>query len=349
MSDTLVVLGDNPLVEVTAAYCSASSGTRVRVLRTDLGSTTPTLRELRVRTPDGATRSAQIASADEAEAAACSHVLVIANPRSLRRLLDDRPTLFEAADILIAPGNFAGAAGFRHWAREAGVDSPQVGELPGVAVFGQLTEDLVEIRHLKADLQCGGLCRSQGEALAASFGRWLPGLVGTHHHETSLANLNHVIHPPIMLANLSAIDRGEGRRFYRESLSEATGRLLEVVDSERCAISRSLTGESESTVQLFTRYYHAQGAAGESILELLQSFPGYELSQPPRALWPSYLTDDLPYGLAPMEELARRIGVATPTISSIITVFESATGLDVRSGAGELVDRLLHAGESPVE
>ena len=62
--------------------------------------------------------------------------------------------------------------------------------------------------------------------------------------ETGLSNMNAVFHPPGMLMNAGWIEHTEGGfLFYREGITPAVGRVMEVLDDERLAVARRLGNE----------------------------------------------------------------------------------------------------------
>ena len=59
--------------------------------------------------------------------------------------------------------------------------------------------------------------------------------------QTSLQNANPIIHPAVTLSNAARIEMTGGDfLFYEEGVSDATGRLIEVLDKERIAIGERM-------------------------------------------------------------------------------------------------------------
>jgi hypothetical protein len=86
------------------------------------------------------------------------------------------------------------------------------------------------------------------------------------------------------------------------------------------------------------RYYRDQGLAGQNIGEMLASLHFLAGSRGPESLHHRYICEDVTYSLAPMEELAHRLDVAAPLLSSLLDVYSSMCGSDLREAAPRLVD-----------
>src|SRR5204863_9765590 len=78
-------------------------------------------------------------------------------------------------------------------------------------------------------------------ALAEVFGALFPSLVlASSVLETSLSNLNAVMHPGAMLLNAGRIEATGGDfDFYPEGTTPAVGRVIEATDDDRLAIARA--------------------------------------------------------------------------------------------------------------
>ncbi len=161
---------------------------------------------------------------------------------------------------------------------------------------------------------------------------------------TTLQNGNPVLHPAIMLMNASRIENTSGDfLFYTDGVTPASARLIEAIDRERIALGAALGVELIPDPELGLR----QGYLSEATyLKGYNQGIGFAGSQAPKLLEFRYLTEDVPYGLVFMSELARQVGVATPAIDAVIAMSSIVLGQDFRSqgkrlpaelGLGDLV------------
>jgi opine dehydrogenase len=167
--------------------------------------------------------------------------------------------------------------------------------------------------------------------------------------QTTLQNGNPVIHPAIMLMNASRIENTGGDfLFYTDGVTPASANLIEAVDRERLALADALGVSLLSEPELGFR----QGYMGNATYQTGYSHGvGFAKSQAPSTLDFRYLTEDVPYGMVFMSELARQVGVPTPTIDAVIQIASVALGRDFRAegprtpetlGLGDLSPEELH-------
>ena len=136
--------------------------------------------------------------------------------------------------------------------------------------------------------------------------------------QTSLQNANPIIHPAVTLANAARIDtEGVEFLFYEEGVSDATGRLIEALDRERIAIGDKLGITVLPDPQMGMRQGYMLADNYGSGYRQAPGFLGIG-AQP--QLDHRYLNEDVGYGLVFMSNLARQVGVETPTMEAIIQV-----------------------------
>lgn len=165
--------------------------------------------------------------------------------------------------------------------------------------------------------------------------------------QTTLQNGNPVIHPAIMLMNASRIENTGGDfLFYTDGVTPASARLIEAIDTERLALADALGVELLSEPELGFR----QGYMGDATyLTGYNQGIGFAKSQAPKELEFRYLTEDVPYGMVFMSELARQVGVPTPTIDAVIQVASVALGRDFRAEGPRTPQSLGFGDLSPEE
>lgn len=134
-----------------------------------------------------------------------------------------------------------------------------------------------------------------------------------------------VMHPAPMLMNAGRIESTvEGFLFYREGMTRAVGKVMHAVDDERCAIAAALGLALPSALGIMNRYYGLShdclsGFAAHSEVHNVEK-------SAPTSLEHRYLSQDIPYVLAPWAALGQRLGVPTPTIDALMRLASLATG-----------------------
>lgn len=135
-----------------------------------------------------------------------------------------------------------------------------------------------------------------------------------------LSNLNPPAHVANMLGNLTRAERGEDWPNYG-SITTGVGRIVDAMDVERLMLADAF-GLSVRSVQ--DHYVHSFGVApgpvGEMAAAVYENRP--ELLGP-KTLETRFITEDVPFGLVPLEVLGRVTGVALPLHEAGIALFDA--------------------------
>lgn len=198
----------------------------------------------------------------------------------------------------------------------------------------------VNINTLRASFEVAAIPASRG-AEALSICRELFGdrfTLMDNILATALLNVNPVAHAAEVLPNLSRIDKRENWPLFG-NLTPSAARMGEAIDLERQAIARAFGFEVRSIHEHTHLSYHVPlGSYAEmaaAIHTQLGSPPG------PTTLEHRYVLEDVPYGLAFYEMLARLVNVPTPHISAAITLISAAYGSDLRQANSLMADLAL--------
>ncbi|WP_432557568.1 NAD/NADP octopine/nopaline dehydrogenase family protein [Granulicoccus sp. GXG6511] len=160
--------------------------------------------------------------------------------------------------------------------------------------------------------------------------------------QTTLQNGNPVLHPAIMLLNASRIENTEGDfLFYTEGVTPASAALIEAIDKERVALGNAIGVDVVPDPELGLR----QGYLSEATyLKGYNQGIGFAKSQAPKSLDFRYLTEDVPYGLVFMSELAKQFDVPTPAMDTVISLASIVLTTDFRA-QGKRLPKDLGFGE----
>jgi opine dehydrogenase len=151
--------------------------------------------------------------------------------------------------------------------------------------------------------------------------------------ETGLSNINAIMHPAGMVANAGWIEQYSGEfLFYAEGITPAVARVIAKVDAERLQIVRKLGLPALSFVEIFYQAGLTTGAAraSASVYEAIRDSAPNKTIKSPASLNHRYLNEDVAYGLVPMVELARLLGIQTPVMDSLIELSSAMNSVDYR-------------------
>jgi opine dehydrogenase len=195
----------------------------------------------------------------------------------------------------------------------------------------------VQINTIRAQFEVAAIPVAAGEAVLAVC-RTLFGdrfrLVG-NLLETALVNINPEAHAAEVIPNLSRIDKREPWMLF-DCLTASGACLLEAMDLERLAVARAFGLEVRTVQEHYHLSYHVPLG---SIAEIAAAIHArYQGPPGPTTLDHRYVREDMPFGLAFFEALARVAGVATPLTSASVTLLSAACGRDLRADNPLLAD-----------
>lgn len=252
------------------------------------------------------------------------------------------PYLEPGQIVILHPGGTGGAFEVRRVWKEAGLTNTVLLGATETLVYACRLQSpgKVDIRAIKNRFMIAGLPDTDTPALFESFRVLYPQVIqATSVLETSFANTNPIMHPPIMLLNARNIsDDRPAFDFYGAGVSPAVARVIDGLDDERVEIARAL--------QIPTRTHHewvheAYGLQSEDTATLCHKLAAviYKGLESPAALRSRYLTEDVPLGLVPFSEFARVASVETPVTDAIIDLASAVCDEDFRT-TGRTLDRM---------
>ena len=241
-----------------------------------------------------------------------------------------RPALAPGTAVIVCPSATAGAIAFKHAiGLELADDSITVGETSTLPYAVRATAPAHVHVYLKltTGMFLAGLPRSGTDRLYELVREVYPATVRAESVlQTSLQNGNPVIHPAVTVLNAALIERTNGGfLFYEDGVTPAVGRLIEAVDRERIALAEALGVTILSEPELGMR----QGYMTETNYSTGYSqAPGFRGIAAQSRLDNRYLTEDVGYSLVFLADLARAVGVPTPSMDALIQIAGVLLGRD---------------------
>lgn len=292
---------------------------------------------------DGETRQAPVAlvTADLGEAVQNADVILVAMPATAQEDLAKRlaPHLGERQLVLLTPGTFGAFVMAREVAR-AGGSLPyaiaETGTLPYLARKTGPAEVRAPVRA--ANLPVGVFPAARTERALACVGELYPAARRTADTlDAALTNAGPVIHPPLVLLNAGAIDRG-AFDIHAVGTTASARRLIDAVDRERVA-AREGWGYPAPHYELATYYEEARAAEGLYGAGARARLEASGLWHEVVTFEHRYVTEDAALGLSLFESAARSVGVESPAISGLLRVFGALLGRPL-SGRGRALEHL---------
>ena len=163
--------------------------------------------------------------------------------------------------------------------------------------------------------------------------------------DTSTQDPSYALHPVTTLLNLARLETMGPYRTRAYDITPQTGRMVEAVDAERCAVAQAYGLRPSSLLEQGAAMY---GLVGDSVFEMLSSSTVHVDQMTPRDARHRYVSEEVPYGLVPLRELGVLAGLDMPATDSIITLASVVNGEDYRA-TGRHLDSMGLAGLTPEE
>jgi opine dehydrogenase len=155
--------------------------------------------------------------------------------------------------------------------------------------------------------------------------------------DVALTNVGPVLHPPLVLVNAGAIDRGSFD-IHAAGTTESARRLIDAVDAERVA-SRRGWGFPAPHYEMATYYDEARAAEGLYGVDAKAKLIASGLWHETLTYEHRYVSEDVELGLPLLESAARSVSVASPATSGLLGVFGALLGRPL-AGRGRDLDHL---------
>ena len=148
----------------------------------------------------------------------------------------------------------------------------------------------------------------------------------------TLSNLNPQNHLAIALGNIGRMDNGE--EWYQfKNITPRIGSFLEALDRERLEIASVLGLDVKTVYDHFSLSFHVpvpKSKTGDSLSEMCGAIyeKGNDVHGPTTAIDSRYVTEDVPFGLAPVVALGKLVGRPAVLHESGLNIWNAMYGRD---------------------
>ena len=281
-----------------------------------------------------------VVTADIAEAVDGAALIVAPTPATSHADLAKRLGAVLTADqvVLLAPGTFGSYAIARDIARTGGRlprAFAETGTLPYLTRKGGPAEVKIAVRA--TNVPTGVFPASQTDAVLAQLAALYPVRRSVDALDAALTNEGVIIHPPLVLLNLGAIDAG---RFdvHATGTTASARRLIDTVDEERLAARRGW-GYPAPHYEMATYYDEARAVDGFYGAGAKAKLVASGLWNETLSLEHRYVTEDAALGLSLFESTARTATVTSPATSGLLLLFGVLLGRQL-TGEGRALESL---------
>ncbi|MCZ7569819.1 MAG: NAD/NADP octopine/nopaline dehydrogenase family protein [Ardenticatenaceae bacterium] len=250
------------------------------------------------------------------------------------------PRLKENHFVMLNPGHTGGGLHFVHSLRAAGFQDDVKCCETITLTYGCRMPTPVQVRILAVmtRLRLSAFPGKHIDELTPKIATLFPNVVpAANVLETGLTNLNAMEHPPGMLLNTGWIEFTQGDfRFYYEGITPSVAKAIQALDDERMAVVQTLNKRAGLSmhVMTFIEYFYQAGFTSERALKANDMYLALQDSEPnkpvksPPSLAHRYVDEDVGYGLVPIYEIGRMVGVEMPVTRLMIDLASLLRGVD---------------------
>jgi len=262
--------------------------------------------------------------------------------------------LADSQRVLLNPGHTGGSLHFATMLRAFGCRAKiKLCETVTLTYICRMPQPArVEIYRRTTNLRCAAFPGKESAELVKEIEEIYPNVILAENVlETGLSNINAIMHPAGMLGNAGWIEKSAGDfYYYREGITPSIAAWIEEVDRERLEIVKRLGLKPLRFVEIF---YQAgltseEACASGSIYRAIHESEPNRTIKSPATLDHRYIKEDVGYGLVPMAEIGRLLGVETPVIDALIRLASVISGTDYRKD-GLTVEKMGLAGVTAKE
>ncbi len=293
----------------------------------------------------------EFATADMGRAVNGADVVMVIAPATAHRDIAKAmaPHLRKGQIVFVHPGATLGALEFNQVFMQQGVERGVVTlcEAQSLLYATRLvTHGEVSVKGVKKALAVGVLPACRTAETVAVLREAFPEIHAARNVlETSLTNLNAVMHPTPSLLNASLIESKWDWKYYMDGITPTIGALVERLDKERVGLGKAVGLDLPSALELYKDMYDVSAPTLSETVRLNKAY--WEIAGQKR-IDTRYILEDIPTGLVPMISIAEKFGVSCGIMKTICELGNLLLDRDLVSG-GRTLENLGLANLSPQE
>jgi opine dehydrogenase len=248
----------------------------------------------------------------------------------------------EGQIVVFNPGKFASLV-FTKMLKKAGREGELiVGETASLIYAAKPRKfDQIYIKAVKSELMFSALPASNTQKALIKLNQLFPQFIpGDNIFATSIDDTSLALHTVSTILNTSRIELMGPYRNSFYDVTPSVGRVIDAMDKERITVSRAFGNFSIPFILILRFRYNA---IGNNSYEALKQVSAYQYQISPDGLSHRYISEEVPYGLVPLTEIAKVIGIPTPCMNSIIEIASAANGQNYREN-GRTLEKMGLAG-----
>lgn len=293
----------------------------------------------------------EFATTDMGKAVSGADIVMVIAPATAHRDIAKAmaPHIRKGQIVFIHPGATLGALEFNQEFMRLGVERGAVTlcEAQSLLYATRLvSHGEVSIKGIKKSLAVGVLPASRTPETIAALSEAFPEINAARNVlETSLTNLNAVMHPTPSLLNASLIESKWDWKYYMDGITPTIGALVERLDKERIAVGEAVGLHLPGVLDMYREMYGVEAPTLSETVRLNKAY--WEIAGQKR-IDTRYILEDIPTGLVPIISIAEKFGVSCGIMKTICELGNLLLDRDLVSN-GRTLENLGLAELSPQE
>lgn len=260
------------------------------------------------------------ATTDMAEAVADVEMIMVILPALYHRDIAKKmaPHLKDGQTVFIHPGATFGSFAFKQVLEEENCKADVViAEAQSLLYAARLNKPgFASIKGKKKSLLVAALPATKTKEVVDKLNEAFPEMIPAKNVlETSLSNLNAIMHPGPTLLNVSMIESPYDWRYYWDGITPSIGNFIVDMDKERVELGKMLGLELDPVLEQYKILYDADG---ETLTEAVKNTKAYGEVMGQKKVDTRYMLEDIPMSLFPMVSLAKHIGCSCERMSCVV-------------------------------
>lgn len=245
------------------------------------------------------------------------------------------PFIEEGQKIVIMPGNFGSISLYMKLKKRGIADKVLIGESDTIPYATRLQDDKSSLVFgIKESMWISAIPGNRTSDLIREIKDVFP--IGLNPLpdviSVALANTNMILHCPTMIMNTGRIESGQRFRFYNDGMTGSVCRVMEMMDAERLAVGKAWGYDLISEYEDAVSNYNLDRTKHSNLHEIFADHPVYgnHGADSPTSMTFRYLSEDVPFLLLPLSEMAMMANIPVPTVDSVIQLAQVINDTDYR-------------------
>lgn len=135
--------------------------------------------------------------------------------------------------------------------------------------------------------------------------------------QTSFNNPSSTLHTITTLLNMSRIEQFGSYKNSHFDITPSVARVIEKVDAERVEVAKHFYNNPMTVIEIMNTLYSLDY---KNMYDVIMGIDAYKIQHSPANMQHRYVSEDVPYSLVPISTLAKKLGIKTPNMDSIINI-----------------------------